>query len=115
MHEGESEAEPATVLDKPASVTSEPRTVHDKPPPREDSLPRPSGSSIISAPSLAGRSIGSQPSRGGATTVGSPVDALKKAEILATRNFARVGLAIAAGVIATVPLLPGHPTSMYVF
>jgi len=115
MSEGDSETEPATVLDKPAPVASEPRTVHDKPLPREESLPRPSGSSITNMPSLAGRSLGSQPGKAGATTVTSPLDAMKRAEILATRSFARVGLVIAVGAGAMVPVLPGHPTSEYVF
>jgi serine/threonine-protein kinase len=111
----EPDEEPNTVLDKPApaQAPAEPKTVADKPSAREEATPRPSGS-ITTAPSLTGRSTaGSEPGR--STVVASPLDAMKRAEILATRNFARVGLLIVVGALATIPLLPGHPISTYVF
>jgi serine/threonine-protein kinase len=59
--------------------------------------------------------FGSQPGRSTiGTIVSSPLEALHRAEILATRTFCRVGLVIALGAAAAIPLLPGHPFGTYV-
>ncbi|MDB4958669.1 MAG: serine/threonine protein kinase [Myxococcales bacterium] len=47
----------------------------------------------------------------GSTTVGSPLEALERDEILRTRRFCFVGIAIALFGAASVPLLPGDPTA----
>jgi serine/threonine-protein kinase len=108
------------VTDSPhAGQDDEPNTVLDRPAPREDSDASKVRGSVAQPSTLgsaAGRSgAGSEPGRSLATTVQSPLDALRRAEILGTRNFARVGMVIAVGAMITVPLLPGHPISTYVF
>ncbi|HSD86867.1 MAG TPA: hypothetical protein VLB44_05110, partial [Kofleriaceae bacterium] len=48
---------------------------------------------------------------GGSTTIGSPLEALEHDEILRTRWFCLIALAIALVGAASVPLLPGDPTA----
>jgi len=55
------------------------------------------------APSMPG-------SGGGSTTVGSPLEALERDEILRTRWFCLIGLAIGVSGGASVAFLPGDPT-----
>jgi serine/threonine-protein kinase len=53
---------------------------------------------------------GSQTGTSG-TTVGSPLEALERDEILRTRKFCYIAVAIGVGGGASVPLLPGDPTA----
>ncbi|MEO6773696.1 MAG: serine/threonine-protein kinase [Kofleriaceae bacterium] len=46
-----------------------------------------------------------------ATTVGSPLEALERDEILRTRKFCLIACVIAMLGVAAVPLLPGEPTA----
>jgi hypothetical protein len=50
-------------------------------------------------------------SAGSSTTVGSPLEALERDEMLRTRRFCIVGIAIALAGGAAVALLPGDPTA----
>ena len=45
------------------------------------------------------------------TTVGSPLEALERDEILRTRKFCYIAIAIGLGGAVTVPILPGDPTA----
>ncbi len=95
-----------TVLDRPrrAQPASPPPSIHDQ---VTHTLPR--GSAPIST-------SGSSPSMAmGATTVGSPMEALAHAEILGTRKFCYVGMVIAAGGALAVVLLPGHVIATRIF
>ena len=56
--------------------------------------------------SISGRSLA--PS---GTTVGSPLEALHRAEILGTRTFCRIGGLIAIPAIVSVLILPGNPVA----
>jgi serine/threonine-protein kinase len=69
-----------------------------------------SGTSTTSATSGAGRSLATGP-----TSIGSPLEALHHAEILGTRQFCKITIAIAFAGAAAVALLPGHPVSSTVF
>ena len=60
-----------------------------------------------SRPFTKSPSIGSS---GGSTTVGSPLEALERDEILRTRWFCLIGLAIGIAGGASVAFLPGDPT-----
>jgi len=53
------------------------------------------------------------PSETGAsgTTVGSPLEALERDEILRTRKFCYIAIGIAMGGAISVPILPGDPTT----
>ena len=64
------------------------------------------GSLPARVPSLTGVS-----SMTSATAVGSPVEALRRAEILSTRQFCRIGLGLAIAGAASISLLPGHRIS----
>jgi eukaryotic-like serine/threonine-protein kinase len=50
-------------------------------------------------------------SHSGSTTVGSPLEALERDEILRTRRFCIIATAIALAGVLAVPLLPGDPTA----
>jgi eukaryotic-like serine/threonine-protein kinase len=54
---------------------------------------------------------GASTTGGGSTTVGSPLEALEHDEILRTRWFCLIALAIALAGGAAVPVLPGDPTA----
>jgi eukaryotic-like serine/threonine-protein kinase len=101
--EDDNEPAVATILDKPGA-----RIEHTPPAGLADGSAershRPSGSLAISKSSLGG------------TTIGSPTDALKAAEIARTRNFCIVGGVISLGGLFTIPLLPGqyYPTWIFV-
>ena len=57
------------------------------------------------------RAVTKSPSSSGSTTIGSPIEALEHDEILRTRWFCFIGLAIGLIGAASVPLLPGDPTA----
>src|SRR3954464_10224945 len=86
---------PATVIEKPRARSPEPTREPPNQPSRTHAS-SPGGSS------LAG------PSGAGATTVGSPLEALAHAEVLRTRNFSYVTLVIALAGAACIPILPGE-------
>lgn len=69
-----------------------------------------SPSAASDAGSAAGRTVGAS-----GTTVGSPLEALHRAEILSTRGFCKTTIAIGLAGAAAVPLLPGHELSRYIF
>ena len=48
---------------------------------------------------------------GGSTTIGSPLEALERDELMRTRRFCLIGALIAVAGAASVPLLPGDPTA----
>ncbi|MFN0251914.1 MAG: protein kinase domain-containing protein [Kofleriaceae bacterium] len=48
---------------------------------------------------------------GGSTTIGSPLEALERDELLRTRRFCVIGASIAIAGGFSVPLLPGDPTA----
>jgi hypothetical protein len=57
----------------------------------------------------------SQPgSQSQSTSVGSPLEALERDEILRTRRFCGIGIAITLAGATAVPLLPGDPTASVV-
>jgi hypothetical protein len=75
-------------------------------------------------PAAAGSGDGALPERGStpsvrskpsaspseaSTTIGSPLDALARDEVLRTRRFTIAGFGIASAGIAVIPLLPGDP------
>jgi serine/threonine-protein kinase len=100
------EAEPPTVLDKPHGHAV--KAVVPQSTARDANALEAHGSSTSSSWSdPPSRSLGIQPTRASL----SPVDALKRAEILATRSFARVGLVLCGGVVA-FPLIPANPTAV---
>lgn len=53
----------------------------------------------------------SSTSHGGSTTIGSPLEALERDELLRTRRFCFIGACIAVAGAFSVPLLPGDPTA----
>jgi len=48
---------------------------------------------------------------GSSTTIGSPLEALERDELMRTRRFCLIGTLIALAGAGSVPLLPGHPTA----
>ena len=54
---------------------------------------------------------GERTAPGGSTTIGSPLEALERDELLRTRRFCLIGAAIALAGATAVPLLPGDPTA----
>jgi hypothetical protein len=112
--DGRPSTDAGTVVDRPPIA---PRPA--PPPPDVDDTDDDGGDQLTqlkgsSAPlQIAGSEAGKMESS--ATTVGSPVEALHRAEILRTRNFCRVTIGIAIGGLAVLPLLPGDPIATYVF
>jgi serine/threonine-protein kinase len=103
------DAEPETALDQPN--VSDVKTVVLPSASRHDDAVKPRESSIMSAASdLPSRSLASQATSGST----SPIDALKRTEILTTRSFTRVAMVMAAGGVVATPLLPGHPVATYI-
>jgi len=107
-----------TVVDRPPVVARVPEP--PPPAPAEPADDADDANAILtqlrgsSAPvSIGGSEAGKLDSA--ATTVGSPVEALHRAEILRTRNFCRVTMGIAVGGAIGVPLLPGNPLATYLF
>jgi serine/threonine-protein kinase len=84
-----------------APVLPEPRTPDGATP----------AAAIAAARSRAGRASLPAPTGHGSTTIVSPIEALRRDEILRTRRFAVVGIVIALSGVATMPLLPGHPVT----
>ncbi|HET9993677.1 MAG TPA: serine/threonine-protein kinase [Kofleriaceae bacterium] len=83
-------------------------TVLDRPTARPPRLPEVQPAAIVQG-SAATSSAASKSSLGGGTTttISSAVDALARDEVLRTRNFCFMGIAIAAGGLAAIPFLPG--------
>ena len=66
----------------------------------------------VQAPRERPRAVTKPPSsQSSSTTIGSPLEALEHDEILRTRWFCFIGLAIGLIGAASVPLLPGDPTA----
>jgi len=98
MASGDDEDTEATASDKPGSVgytMQQPRRLPsvgpDIPPPRASLPSVPAGTS--------------------ATTIGSPLEALERDEILRTQKFCVIGFGVAVCGAISVPLLPGDPTA----
>ncbi len=51
------------------------------------------------------------PSSSGSSTVGSPLEAMERDEILRTRRFCLIAVGVALAGAASVPLMPGDPTA----
>jgi serine/threonine-protein kinase len=64
-----------------------------------------------SLPGIAPADPPSPAATSNATTVGSPLEALERDEILRTRKFCLIAAAIATLGVAAVPLLPGDPSA----
>ena len=63
------------------------------------------------APTPPPTKLGSYP---GSTTVGSPLEAMERDEILRTRRFCFIAIAIGLGGAGSVVILPGDPIATYV-
>jgi hypothetical protein len=61
---------------------------------------------VTKAPSTGGPAAAT-----GMTTASSPLEALERDELLRTRRFCAIGIAIALGGALSVPILPGDPTA----
>ncbi len=101
------ETDPQTVLDRPTARV----TQVDAEPPVDEQTASLRGSG--SAPRVIGSETGK--SLGAPTTVGSPIDALHRTEILGTRTFCRIAIALGVCGLIAVPLLPGHEVSGKIF
>jgi hypothetical protein len=86
---GQPSSEQTAVLEPPTAVTATAVFAPRAPDPHRASTAAPSGS----------------------TTVGSPLEALERDEILRTRRFCFIGALIALAGAAAVPVLPGDPTA----
>ena len=74
------------------------------PAPREEPTVEPTGATVRPKPSATSHGAGS-------TTIGSPLEALERDELLRTRRFCVIGACIALAGAFSVPLLPGDPTA----
>ncbi len=63
------------------------------------------------APAASARMITNRTTGGGSTTIGSPLEALERDEMLRTRRFCAIGAVIGTAGGASVTLLPGDPTA----
>src|SRR5687768_17601790 len=95
--------------------TEENATVNERPSAavRSDGHDASTPSDAVAAGSLPARvpSLTGVSGMTSSTAVGSPVEALRRAEILSTRQFCRIGLGLAVTGAVSVALLPGHPIS----
>ena len=65
----------------------------------------------VLSPSPRQRPMTKVPSSAGSSTVGSPLEAIERDEILRTRRFCLIAVGIALAGGASTPLLPGDPTA----
>jgi eukaryotic-like serine/threonine-protein kinase len=74
--------------------------------------PPATGSNDAAAPAPSTRTkTGTSAPADASTTIGSPMDALARDEVLRTRRFVVIGLLIALGGVIALPFLPGDPTA----
>jgi serine/threonine-protein kinase len=109
-----SEADPATVLDRPARRDAAEPAVEVAG--TSDTEADDSGD-LSQARGTGTRSLGSEPGKSLATptTVTSPLDALHRAEIQGTRTFCHVTLGLGVCGLVIVPVLPGNPVTSVIF
>ena len=92
----------------PPSDDDDPTSTPEPPPP-EPAPPAEPDPPTAANPSHASSQAPPSGSRAGTTTIASPLEALERDEILRTRRFCVVVVAIILGGLASVPLLPGDP------
>jgi serine/threonine-protein kinase len=101
-----------TVVDRPPIAVS--RTQSKPPQPDDDTDDDAAALEVRGSGSPIQSQTGAEPSKLDSAVV-SPVEAMHLSEVLRTRTFCRVTMAVGAVGAVAVPFLPGHPVAQYIF